>query len=144
VARAPPPPRKDSKQLADENKTILCEKLEYLISGFNFVKTELQDKEFTDPFRCNHILHKLQNKEYTDWKKELKRRKNLKVSLGGGDEEKMNFSNLGKRKVGLEGIDVEKVLDVMKLKKIENKRMGFWESHSQNFSKTDSKQNAID
>lgn len=56
----------------------------------------------------------------------------------------MNMSNLGKRKVGLEGIDVEKVLDVMKLRKIENKRMGFWENHSQNLSKSSKGQNAVD
>lgn len=74
------PLKKDAKELAEEKKAILCEKLEYLISGFNFVKTELQDQEFTDPFRSNQILHKLENKEYTDWKKELKRRKNLKAS----------------------------------------------------------------
>ena len=39
------------KKISKEKKVVLCQKLEYLISGFNFVKTELQDKEFCNPFR---------------------------------------------------------------------------------------------
>lgn len=131
VSSAPgPDQQKAKKKFTADQKTVLCEKLEYLISGFNFVKTELQDKEFTDPFRKNQILLKLQAKEYGDWKKELTIRKNMKANKGEFDEDRQNFSNLGKRKIGLEGIDVEKVLDVMKLRKIENKRMGFWENHA--------------
>jgi hypothetical protein len=77
----------------------------------------------------------LQNKEFTDWTKEIARRKTLKANQEDMEDDRQNFHNLGKRKVGLEGIDVEKVLDVMKLRKIENKRMGFWENHSENFKK---------
>ena len=101
-----------------------------MISGFNFIKNELKDQEFTDPFRQHHVLVKLQGKEYNDWRKELNRRSTQREVNNEMDEEKNNFQSLGKRKIGPEGIDVEKILDVMKLKKIENKKMGFWENHS--------------
>lgn len=80
---------------------------------------------------------KLQNKEYRDWNKELTRRKNLKASLENFESGRGGFSSLGKRK-NMEGIDVEKVLDVIKLRKIENKKMGFWGAHSLNLRRDDS------
>ena len=47
-----------------DGQSSIFEKIEYLLSGFNYVKTELREKQFIDPFRNYDLLLKFQEKEF--------------------------------------------------------------------------------
>lgn len=124
------PSKKIKKSASSKTReTDFCNKIEYLIGGFNFVQKNTKNLPLVTSQRAMNILLKLCRQEYRDYEV---RKKNQDKELQTEEEKaKINQESkeeclLGKRDNYV--LDAERSLDVRKLLKAENKKLKFLNS----------------
>ena len=115
---------KKSPQLSKEQ--ILCDKLDYLISGFNFVIKHAKKLDIVTHSRGLDLFLKISRQEFRDYETSKKKKQGLKKdkkdSAGGAQDESL----LKKRDQTF--LNVERTLDVIKLIKADYREMKIEES----------------
>lgn len=129
------PPTK-SKQKSIKEKSMeeeICDKIEFLIGGFNLVNKHAKDLPIVTSQRGLDILLKLCRQGYRDFEVRKKMRDKELQNQNEGDATQMkkdanDDALLGKRDNS--ALNIEKSLDVRKLLKAENKELKFLDDDS--------------